>query len=56
MVLNNFLMPINYTAEELHTCLKNVSLDNHLSQILTYPFSTQQLAVLKRHLDEVMPG
>ncbi|PKU37053.1 mesothelin isoform x1 [Limosa lapponica baueri] len=53
MVLNNELMPIDYTAEQLHTCLRNVSLDNHLPQILTYAFSIQQLAVLKRRLDEV---
>ncbi|KAM6352548.1 otoancorin-like isoform 1-T7 [Alca torda] len=56
MVLNSDLMPIEYTAEQLHICLKNVSLDNHLPQILTYAFSTQQLAVLKRHLDETYPN
>ncbi|KFQ70623.1 Mesothelin, partial [Phaethon lepturus] len=55
MVLNDDLMPIYYTPEELHACLKNVSLENHLSQILVYPFSIQQLAVLKRHLDETYP-
>ena len=54
MVLNDDLMPIYYTPEELHTCLKNVTLENHLSQILTYPFSNEQLAVLKSNLDEVM--
>uniref|UniRef100_A0A8C3J1L6 Mesothelin n=1 Tax=Calidris pygmaea TaxID=425635 RepID=A0A8C3J1L6_9CHAR len=55
MVLNDELMPIHYTAEQLHTCLRNVSLDNHLPQILTYAFSVQQLAALKRRLDEVYP-
>ncbi|KAK4813444.1 hypothetical protein QYF61_005392 [Mycteria americana] len=55
MVLNDDLMPIYYTPEELHACLKNVTLENHLSQILTYPFSIQQLAVLKRNLDETYP-
>ncbi|KFV41244.1 Mesothelin, partial [Tyto alba] len=55
MVLNDDMMPIYYTPEELHACLKNVSLENHLSQILTYPFSVQQLAVLKRNLDETYP-
>ncbi|KFV97763.1 Mesothelin, partial [Eurypyga helias] len=55
MVLNDDLMPIYYTPEELHACLKNVSLENHLSQILTYPFSVEQLAVLKRVLDEMYP-
>ncbi|KFO77123.1 Mesothelin, partial [Cuculus canorus] len=54
-VLGDELMPIYYTPEELRACLKNVSLENHLSQILTYPFSVQQLAVLKRHLDEIYP-
>lgn len=55
-VLNDDTMPIYYTPEELRACLKNVSLENHLSQILTYPFSVQQLAVLKENLDEVMLG
>ncbi|KFV56219.1 Mesothelin, partial [Gavia stellata] len=55
MVLNDELMPISYTPEELQACLKNVSLENHLSQILTYAFSVQQLAVLKRSLDETYP-
>ncbi|KAM6196701.1 mesothelin [Sarcoramphus papa] len=55
MVLNDDLMPIYYPPEELRTCLKNVTLENHLSQILTYPFSTEQLAVLKSNLDETYP-
>ncbi|KAM6407428.1 mesothelin-like isoform 2-T2 [Rhynochetos jubatus] len=55
MVLNDDLMPIYYPPVELHACLKNVSLENHLSQILTYPFSVQQLAVLKSNLDETYP-
>ncbi|NXQ83182.1 MSLN protein, partial [Nyctibius grandis] len=54
-VLNDDLMPTYYTPEELRACLKNVSLENHLSQILTYAFTTQQLAVLKRILDETYP-
>ncbi|NXK51873.1 MSLN protein, partial [Chauna torquata] len=54
-VLNNDLMPIEYTAEELRACLKNVSLEGHLSQILTYAFSNEQLAVLKEKLDETYP-
>ncbi|XP_069725943.1 mesothelin-like isoform X2 [Phaenicophaeus curvirostris] len=54
-VLDNELMPIWYSPDELRTCLKNVSLENHLSKILAYPFSVQQLAVLKRHLDEMYP-
>ncbi|XP_062444284.1 uncharacterized protein LOC134147287 isoform X2 [Rhea pennata] len=53
-VLEDELMPIYYTPEQLRACLKNVSLDNHLSRILNYPFSIQQLAVLKRHLDEIL--
>lgn len=55
-VLNDDMMPVTYTAEELRACLKNVSLENHLSQILNYPFSKEQLAVLKENLDQVMPG
>ncbi|KFU94098.1 Mesothelin, partial [Chaetura pelagica] len=54
-VLDDSLMPVYYTPEELQACLQNVSLDNYLSQILTYPFSVPQLAVLKRHLDEMYP-
>ncbi|KFQ32182.1 Mesothelin, partial [Mesitornis unicolor] len=54
-VLNDDLMPLYYEPEELRACLKNVSLENHLSQILTYPFSRQQLAVLKEHLDQTYP-
>ncbi|XP_025950951.2 mesothelin [Dromaius novaehollandiae] len=54
-VLEDDMMPIYYTAEQLQACLKNVSLDNHLSQILSYPFTVEQLAVLKRHLDKTHP-
>ncbi|XP_074775418.1 mesothelin isoform X2 [Athene noctua] len=55
MVLNDELMPVYYYPEKLRACLKNVSLENHLSQILTYAFSVQQLAVLKENLDETYP-
>ncbi|NXI72030.1 MSLN protein, partial [Anseranas semipalmata] len=54
-VLNNDLMPLDYTPEELRACLKNVSLKNHFSQILTYAFSNEQLVVLKEKLDEAYP-
>ncbi|XP_013150757.2 uncharacterized protein LOC106112168 [Falco peregrinus] len=54
-VLNDDLMPVYYTPEELHTCLKNVSLENYLPQILTYPFTVEQLAMMKRRLDETYP-
>ncbi|XP_030315712.1 mesothelin-like isoform X2 [Calypte anna] len=54
-VLNDSLMPTYYSAEELHACLKNVSLENHLSQMMSYPFSDEQLAVLKKYLDETYP-
>ncbi|XP_021267167.1 mesothelin-like isoform X2 [Numida meleagris] len=54
-VLNDDLMPIYYTPEELRACLKNVSLKNYFSEILTYPFSNEQLAVLKEKLDETYP-
>lgn len=55
-VLEDDLMPLYYPPDLLRACLKNVSLENHLSQILTYPFSVQQLAVLKDYLNEVIPG
>lgn len=55
-VLDDDLMPTYYTPEELHACLQNVSLENHFSQILTYPFNIPQLAVLKEYLDEVIPA
>ncbi|KGL77680.1 Mesothelin, partial [Tinamus guttatus] len=54
-VLEDDMMPIYYTPEQLRVCLKNVSLADHLSLILSYPFTVQQLAVLKRHLDETYP-
>ncbi|KAM9013306.1 mesothelin isoform 1-T1 [Ara ararauna] len=54
-VLEDDLMPLSYTPEQLRACLKNVSLENHLSQMLTYAFSVEQLAVLKEHLDETYP-
>ncbi|OXB81895.1 UNVERIFIED_CONTAM: hypothetical protein H355_015092 [Colinus virginianus] len=43
-VLNDDLMPIYYSPEELRACLKNVSLKNYFSQILTYAFTNEQLA------------
>lgn len=49
-------MPLDYPPDLLRACLKNVSLENNLSQILTYPFSVEQLAVLKDYLNEVTPG
>uniref|UniRef100_A0A672UBG7 Mesothelin n=1 Tax=Strigops habroptila TaxID=2489341 RepID=A0A672UBG7_STRHB len=54
-VLENDLMPVIYSPVELRACLKNVSLENHLSQLLTYAFTVQHLAVLKEHLDETYP-
>ncbi|XP_008939120.1 PREDICTED: mesothelin, partial [Merops nubicus] len=54
-VLNNNLMPIFYPPDLLRACLKNVSLENHLSQVVTYAFSVEQLAVLKDYLDETYP-
>lgn len=49
-------MPLYYTPEELRACLRNVSLENHFSQIFTYPFSIPQLAVLKEYLYKVTPA
>lgn len=55
-VLNDEMMPIYYSPEELRACLKNVSLKDYFPQILTYPFTNEQLAVVKEKLDEVMSG
>ncbi|XP_023792711.1 mesothelin-like [Cyanistes caeruleus] len=55
-VLEDQLMPVYYTPEELRACLRNVSLENRLSQVLTYPFSNPQLAVLKEYLHERYPN
>ncbi|XP_019476357.1 mesothelin-like [Meleagris gallopavo] len=54
-VLNDDTMPIYYLPEVLRACLKNVSLKNYFPQILNYPFSNEQLAVLKEKLDETYP-
>ncbi|NXL88008.1 MSLN protein, partial [Alectura lathami] len=54
-VLDDDMMPLYYTSEELRACLKNVSLQNYFSKILDYPFTTEQLAVLKEKLDETYP-
>uniref|UniRef100_A0A8C0J7U0 Mesothelin n=1 Tax=Chelonoidis abingdonii TaxID=106734 RepID=A0A8C0J7U0_CHEAB len=48
------LMPIYYTPEELQACLQGVTLVDHLDLMAQYPFTDQQLAVLKKKLDEVM--
>ncbi|XP_064246381.1 mesothelin isoform X2 [Passer domesticus] len=61
-VLSDDLMPAFYIPPELlRACLQNISqenhlfLENHLSQVLTYPFSIPQLAVLKEYLHERYP-
>ncbi|XP_053848254.1 mesothelin-like [Vidua macroura] len=54
-ILNDELMPAYYSPEQLRACLRNSSLENHLSQVLTYPFSNPQLAVLKEYLEERYP-
>ncbi|XP_004945280.2 mesothelin isoform X1 [Gallus gallus] len=54
-VLNDEMMPIYYSPEELRACLKNVSLKDYFPQILTYPFTKEQLAVVKEKLDETYP-
>ncbi|XP_066053928.1 mesothelin-like [Chamaea fasciata] len=56
-VLDDDLMPTYYIpAELLRACLRNASLENHFSQIFTYPFSIPQLAVLKEYLYERYPN
>ncbi|XP_077643080.1 mesothelin-like [Lonchura striata] len=54
-VLNNDIMPAYYSPEQLRACLRNSSLENHLSQLGTYPFSIPQLAVMKEYLEERFP-
>ncbi|KFO86527.1 Mesothelin, partial [Buceros rhinoceros silvestris] len=54
-ILEDDFMPLYYPPDLLRACLKNVSLENHLSQILTYPFTVEQLAVLKDYLNEMYP-
>ncbi|XP_068002585.1 mesothelin-like isoform X1 [Melanerpes formicivorus] len=54
-VLADDTMNIYYSPAELRACLRNVSLESYLSQILVYPFSDPQLAALKQHLDETYP-
>uniref|UniRef100_A0A8C3SGM2 Uncharacterized protein n=1 Tax=Chelydra serpentina TaxID=8475 RepID=A0A8C3SGM2_CHESE len=55
-VVMDELMPIYYTPEELQACLQGVTLVTHLALMMQYPFTDQQLAVLKKKLDEVMHG
>ncbi|KAF2979490.1 hypothetical protein EK904_009403 [Melospiza melodia maxima] len=62
-MLDDELMPAYYIPEELlRACLQNISqenylyLENDLSNILNYPFSNPQLAILKEYLDEVIPA
>ncbi|XP_057891774.1 mesothelin [Melospiza georgiana] len=62
-MLDDELMPTYYIPEELlRACLQNISqenylyLENDLSNILNYPFSNPQLAVLKEYLDERYPN
>ncbi|XP_074867216.1 mesothelin [Carettochelys insculpta] len=50
------LMPIYYTPEELQACLQGVTLSEYLEQMAHYPFTDQQLAVLKKKLDELYPN
>uniref|UniRef100_A0A8C8VLM2 Mesothelin n=1 Tax=Pelusios castaneus TaxID=367368 RepID=A0A8C8VLM2_9SAUR len=50
------LMPIYYTPEELQACLQGVILVEYLAQMANYPFTDQQLAVLKKKLDEMYPN
>uniref|UniRef100_A0A674JEM8 Mesothelin n=1 Tax=Terrapene triunguis TaxID=2587831 RepID=A0A674JEM8_9SAUR len=55
-VVNDELMPIYYTPEELQACLQGVTLVEHLEQMANYAFTDQQLAVLKKKLDELYPS
>ncbi|CAN8192175.1 unnamed protein product [Coccothraustes coccothraustes] len=60
-VLNDELMNVYYSPEQLRACLWNISTENrlylesHLSNVLNYPFSNPQLAVLKDYLHEMYP-
>uniref|UniRef100_A0A8C0J9Z4 Mesothelin n=1 Tax=Chelonoidis abingdonii TaxID=106734 RepID=A0A8C0J9Z4_CHEAB len=55
-VVKDELMPIYYTPEELQACLQGVTLVDHLDLMAQYPFTDQQLAVLKKKLDELYPN
>uniref|UniRef100_A0A8C3SGH5 Uncharacterized protein n=1 Tax=Chelydra serpentina TaxID=8475 RepID=A0A8C3SGH5_CHESE len=55
-VVMDELMPIYYTPEELQACLQGVTLVTHLALMMQYPFTDQQLAVLKKKLDEMYPN
>ncbi|XP_053899059.1 uncharacterized protein LOC128844930 [Malaclemys terrapin pileata] len=55
-VVKDELMPIYYTPEELQACLQGVTLVEHLEQMSHYAFTDQQLAVLKKKLDELYPS
>ncbi|CAM4519111.1 unnamed protein product [Lepidochelys kempii] len=55
-VVMDELMPIYYTPEELQACLQGVTLVAHLAQMAQYPFTDQQMAVLKKKLDEMYPN
>ncbi|XP_067390320.1 mesothelin [Emydura macquarii macquarii] len=50
------LMPLYYSPEELRACLQGVTLVEHLAQMANYPFTDEQLAVLKEKLDEMYPN
>ncbi|XP_027761231.1 mesothelin-like [Empidonax traillii] len=60
-VLSTDLMPTYYAPQQLRTCLRNISreshlfLESHLFQVLSYPFSVEQLQVFKDYLDETYP-
>ncbi|XP_061456018.1 mesothelin [Rhineura floridana] len=54
-VLENTLMPLEYTDNELRLCLSPSMVADNLHNFSDYPFTLEQLAVLKEKLDEGYP-
>uniref|UniRef100_A0A7M4FBU9 Mesothelin n=1 Tax=Crocodylus porosus TaxID=8502 RepID=A0A7M4FBU9_CROPO len=54
-VAMNELMPILYSPQDLQACLTAAILEKHLARLITYPFTDEQLSVLKNKLDEAYP-
>ncbi|XP_069503378.1 otoancorin-like [Ambystoma mexicanum] len=53
--VNNVLLPIHYTADELNACIDDQTLVNNLAFLGGLAFSDEQLRVLKGRLDKLYP-
>ncbi|XP_075687705.1 uncharacterized protein LOC142656665 [Rhinoderma darwinii] len=54
--VNDNLLQLSYTAEELDACLDYDTLINYLSVLSSKQFTNEQLTVLKNKLDVLYPG